>query len=535
MPVGKDVTDWIQSGATKDDIQHAIDVAVEYRWGEANHAEVVADWPDPEPLTSTIDPQTYPVDALPGLIREAVEEVQLFVQAPLTLVASSALSAVSLACQGLADVERAAGLSGPSSLFLLSIAESGERKSQIDKHFFSGIAEYVEHQIELASPLQAEHAAKMAVWEAKRSAILDQIKKDTKAGKSTGEFEAKLEKHQKNEPNPPRVPRLIIKDDTPERLAQSLSEVWPSAGVISSEGGVSLGGSGMGQDSLIRNLSQLNVLWDGGTIDMGRKTSGSVRVSGARLSMGIQIQEATLRAFFDSTRGLARGTGFLARFLMAWPTSTMGTRMFREPPASWPALNRFNGRIIGLLESPLPWDTGGAFAIRPTMLTLSIDAKAAWVAYHDGIERELRTGGELADIRDVSAKSADNAARLAALFHLFNRDGGEISADDMTRGSRIAGWHLSESMRFFNEICLPEGMANAEKLDAWLHEHCRSKKIQEVSTRDIQRLGPYALRDTDRLAGAVRELENLGRARLATVGKKKVVRVNPKLITEASK
>ncbi len=52
-----------------------------------------ADWPEPEPLAKTLAPLRYPIDALPRLIRGAVEEVQSFVHAPVPLVAASALSA----------------------------------------------------------------------------------------------------------------------------------------------------------------------------------------------------------------------------------------------------------------------------------------------------------------------------------------------------------------------------------------------------------------------------------------------------------
>ena len=58
-------------------------------------------------------------------------------------------------------------------------------------------------------------------------------------------------------------------------------------------------------------------------------------------------------------------------------------------------------------------------ALSPVMMALAPDAKAAWVAFHDAIEGELRNGGELYDVRDVASKSADNAVRLAALFHVF--------------------------------------------------------------------------------------------------------------------
>ncbi|EPS4504568.1 YfjI family protein, partial [Escherichia coli] len=46
----------------------------------------------------------FPLSALPPLIRDAVIEAQQITQAPLGLVAASALGAVSLVCQNLIDV-----------------------------------------------------------------------------------------------------------------------------------------------------------------------------------------------------------------------------------------------------------------------------------------------------------------------------------------------------------------------------------------------------------------------------------------------
>ena len=66
-------------------------------------------------------------------------------------------------------------------------------------------------------------------------------------------------------------------------------------------------------------------------------------------------------------------------------------------------------------------------ALSPAPMSLAPDAKAAWIAFHDTIERELASGGELFDVRDVASKSADNAARLAALFQIFEHGlGGAI-------------------------------------------------------------------------------------------------------------
>ncbi|HFD2754898.1 DUF3987 domain-containing protein, partial [Escherichia coli] len=46
----------------------------------------------------------FPLSSLPPLIRDAVIEAQQITQAPLGLVAASALGAVSLVCQNLIDV-----------------------------------------------------------------------------------------------------------------------------------------------------------------------------------------------------------------------------------------------------------------------------------------------------------------------------------------------------------------------------------------------------------------------------------------------
>ena len=112
----------------------------------------------------------------------------------------------------------------------------------------------------------------------------------------------------------------------------------------------------------MRNLATLNQLWDGNPLRIDRRTSDSFSVQGARLTMALQVQESTLRAFFDSTKGLARGTGFLARFLVSWPASTQGFRPFTEAPANWPALATFNNRLTAILNRPVPIDDDGGLS-----------------------------------------------------------------------------------------------------------------------------------------------------------------------------
>ena len=483
-------------------------------------------WPDPQPLGFVADPMDYPLAALPSTIRAAVEEVAAYTQAPVALVAGSALGAVSIATQGLIDVARADKLTGPVSLFLLTIAESGERKSTVDGFFTKAIHAWADEAAAALEPELTRYRADAAAWEAKHSGVKDRIKQLARKGTPTDMEERRLRELEHDRPQPPQVPRLTYQDITPEQLAYSLATGWPTAGVLSSEAGTVLGAHGMGKDSMVRNLAFLNVAWEGGIHQVDRRTSESFTVKGARLTMSLAIQDATLRAFFDRTGTLARGTGWMARFLLAWPASTQGTRMYADPPDRWPALAAFHHRLDQLLRMPLPFDEDGRLA--PPLLQLTPAAKAAWITYHDDIERELRRGGELIDVRDVASKSADNAARLAALFHVFEHGLSDIGAESFMGAARLAAWHLNESRRYFGEMAQAPELSDAARLDAWMLAHLRETHQTAVGKRYLQQFGP--IRESARLTAALDELVDLDHARLVKDGRRTMIEINPALL-----
>ncbi len=499
---------------------------------EPDHANATNEngWPEPLPLTAKTTHEPYPLDALPNTIRAAVKEVYAFTKAPLPLIASSALAALSLTVQAHADVKRAEKLSGPVGLFLLTIADSGERKSTCDGFFMQAIRDYEANQAEIAKPLIKDHKAAMDVWEAKRGGIKEKIRQLAKTGKPAHEQEVALRDLEHDKPEPPRVPRLIYGDATPEALKWNLAMGWPSGGVVSSEAGLVFGAHGMGKDSVMRNLATLNQLWDGAEIATERRTSESFTVRGARLTIALQVQEATLRSFFDRSGGLARGTGFLARFLVAWPESTQGHRPFTDPPDSWPALAKVNQRIANILEQDAPIDEDGALS--PALLTLAPDTKAAWVKFHDAIEGELQSGGELYDVRDVASKTADNAARIAGLLQLFEHGmAGAVGLAAFEGASRIAAWHLHEARRFYGELALPEEQADAVRLDCWLINYGKREKTNIIPRREVQRnVTPGHLRQKATLDIALAELVESGRVRLIQEGRRKEIHINPVLL-----
>ena len=87
---------------------------------------------EPRPLTREEGGcEPYPMEAL-GMLRQAVEATVQCSRAPPALCAHAVLAAASLVTQAHADIGWPSGQTKPLSLFLLTIAASGERKRAVD-------------------------------------------------------------------------------------------------------------------------------------------------------------------------------------------------------------------------------------------------------------------------------------------------------------------------------------------------------------------------------------------------------------------
>jgi putative DNA primase/helicase len=489
-----------------------------------DNGATMKDWQDPEELAVTYDANDYPLDALPSGIREAVLEVIEFVQCPAALAANSALAALSVAGQALVDVERAPGLTGPSSLYFLSLADSGERKTSCDTFFTKGIREWEQERQEISPELRERYET----WKETRAAKRVELDSAEQSGAPCETLRAELAAMDAAEPALPSARRVMYADFTCESLAKSLNENGHSGAVMSSEGGTVFGGHAMQRDAQMRSLAFFNSMWDGAPYTVDRLTRESFTLFGARLTVGLAVQPDTFRRFFANTGGIARDIGFLARFLVAHPGSTQGSRLFRKMP-EWVHLPQYTARLRLLLEEPVETTPSGA--LKPTLLTMNDAAWDLWCALHDSVEEELRPGCELADIRDVASKAADSAARMAALFHLYaNGPSGRIGAASMEAAGDIVIWHLYEARRVIARVAPPERVCMALLLNDYLVVECERTGSNEVERRHVQRNGPKPLRDGQVLEAAIGALVAAHRVQRIERGNATVLAVNPKLL-----
>jgi len=216
------------------------------------------DWPVPISMIADERSEPYPVNALPGVIGEAVTEVTGFVQCPVSLTACSALATISTVAAGLVDVQRVNNLVGPAALYLLAVADSGERKSTVDRFFTRAIQDWEAEQRGLAEPKLQAYQATIEAWEAEKAGVVNAIREASKREKDIDRFKGALTDLEARKPEKPMVPGLLIGDATSEALTYRLALVYPVGGMLSAEAGVIFGGHAMNRESIMRNLATLN-------------------------------------------------------------------------------------------------------------------------------------------------------------------------------------------------------------------------------------------------------------------------------------
>src|SRR6056297_3822680 len=366
----------------------------------------------PQPLVREIAPGTpYPVAAL-GPLREAVEAVQGVTQAPVAIPAASALSVASLAVQGFADVETLGG-PRPLSLYALTIAQSGERKSACDAPLMAALREHEKEQAKAHREDMESSRNAQALWQERRKSILADAR-SKKADKRVG-AEADLDALGPEPAVPPSADRTVT-EPTFEGLTRLFATGQPSLGLFSDEGGQFLGGHAMNSDNRQKTLAALNDLWQGNPIRRTRSGDGHATLYGRRLAVHLMVQPAVARKFMADP--LAADTGFLPRFLICEPPSTIGTRMQATARRDDAALSAYALRLSCILEAPLPMGPETR-ELQPRTLNLSSEARGLLVQFSDAIEAAQAPGRDLAHVTGTASKAAEQAARIAGVLTLW--------------------------------------------------------------------------------------------------------------------
>lgn len=455
----------------------------------------------PQPLLREIPKgAAFPVAGL-GPLREAVETVQGMTLAPVAIPAASALAVASLAVQGFANVETLGGIR-PVSLYCLTIAASGERKSSCDAPLMAALRDFEKEQAKAQRAETESWRNAHALWKGDRDRILTEAK--SKKGERRVAAQADLHALGLEPAAPPSADRVVT-EPTFEGLTRLFAQGQPSLGIFSDEGGQFLGGHAMNSDNRQKTLTALNDLWQGNPIRRTRQGDGSFTLYGRRLAVHLMVQPGVARAFMADP--LASDSGFLPRFLICEPPSTIGTRLHARVRSDDEALANFAARLRNVLETSLPMDPETR-ALDPRTMHLSQEARALLVGFSDAIETAQAPGGDLAHVTSYASKAAEQAARIAGVLTLW-RDlhAAEVTPSDMADAITLAQFYLSEAARLADAATVSAETDRAEALRTWLLERWPHP---EVTPREILQSGPGALRESAKARAAARLLEKHG-------------------------
>jgi len=426
--------------------------------------------------------RAYPSGAHYVFLNNLIEELFRNVQAPYALIGLSVLSTVSMALQALYDVRLPSGHVCPVSLFTAGIAESGERKSTLERllarpiHAFDEKL-YAQHELDKASYKQA-----LSDWK-EAGRLLARAVDKLPPGDEREKLTLKQIEHVRKQPITPRRRRIVLESVSTASFMEAVDGDGESVAFHTPEGGTFLNGGAMDL------METLNKGWDGANLTYDRAHKRNLFARRPRVSISMMVQEAVLLDSISKRGNLFRHSGHAARYLFANPPSTQGSRMQFSLEHDWSCLAEFHRRLQQFLDQLEAKRDRGDF--EREVLTFSEDATQLYKDKANEIEMLIRPDGAWFEIRDFASKALEHAGRVSGLLHKFCNQEGQISADTFTRAWTLVHWHAEEFKSLFTvRTAEMQFVADLETLTRYLHQTFFVRNVEGVPKNVVLKAGP---------------------------------------------
>lgn len=410
-------------------------------------------------------PPSPPVEAIPRWLGEHAASISRSTETPLDLAVVAGLGALSSAAAGWLDISPAWGWREPTNLYLLCSYPSGGGKSPVWKAMHRPIerADIEAHKAWVAS--QFERAAEVSQLEQEVKGVEARIKAAIRANEEGDasfyrERVAGLLERISKLQEPPA--RRTTEDCTPEGLLRLMAGNGGLLGVLSAEGHLFAQLAGL-YSSGTPNLNLVLKAHAGDAILSDRAGRAPMIIEHPLLTLCLGVQPGVLQ---EAGQNKAfRSTGFLARFLFATPSSTIGFRSLSLSPVDSAAAERYQAALerivarVPTLQSPT--------------LMLSQEAGDAFLKYRRSIERERAPGGALAAFGDWAAKLDGHILRIAALLHIadyvFEPTIPQlVEVETIHRAYLLADYFIQHARAAFIGMVPDAKLEGARKILAWL-------------------------------------------------------------------
>ena len=473
-------------------------------------------WPTPEPLSSDPSkPTRYPIEAWEGLLQKVIKKIAYYQQVPDAMAGQCILGA--LAHMGQAHVDAPIGYKHmPASLILITEGESGSGKTQAMDLSHHKIKEYEQKQYEEYITRHEEHKAQLASLKG-----------------------AELKDYLANEPAP-HNPERLFKDATIEPvLDKFVNGEITDASWSTDDAAQFFNGHTMKGDTAGNALAAITDLYSGGEVNRTRSQKNAyanprTKAYNVRMTLMLMAQRIILEPAL--TDDMLNQQGFLARALIACPNSLQGYRTWddierrQQSPFMDSDLQAYWNRCNDLLDpvdSNAPTDEKGA-PKRFKMCWQDKQTEQVFYEHMQAIENQQAKNIPLEYLKAYASRMAENASRIATLIAFFDKRK-TITTDDIKRAFMLVSYSTAERLRY--QDATPTGeQTDIEKLSNWLIDKAKGKNPALLNKSFVTQHAPNALRGK-KLNFLLDDLESMGHIRLESEGRRRLVYVNPKLIT----
>ena len=431
-------------------------------------------WEIPIPFEKANLP-SFPIEALPKVVRDYVTAVAESTQTPVDMSASAALAILALCEQGKFRIRGKADWTEPLNLFVVVVAEPSERKSAVISLMTRPVNAFeADYNRQNAAELEASKMNKR-ILERRQRALED---KAAKGKVEDGELEQLAQQIATYKEKTPL--RLYVDDVTTEKLTAVLADGGGKAAIVSAEGGIFDMLSGIYSKNV--NIDVMLKGHSGDSIRVDRIGRNSESIMNPALTVLLTVQPNVLSGMMQN--GTFRGRGLTARFLYCMPKSIVGNRRYRTEPIPTDVARQYDLLIRNLLEEEQDED--------PEEITLTSEADEMLESFSYEVETKLKT--EYADMADWAGKLVGAVLRIAGVLCRASvyRSNGFLESPEplvvdettMQNAISIGRYYTEHSAAAFS---LMGADALVKQSEYMLNAICKSG-LTEFTRRDIMRL-----------------------------------------------
>lgn len=427
----------------------------------------------------------FPVDALPYALAEFVGQCAESLGCDSAFVALPCLTAVAAMIGNARCIQLKHGWTEPPILWTAAIGDSGTLKSPAHGKAINPVFR-IQHD------LMEKHKRALAEYDR----LCDEYELAKKAAEENGDEPPK-------EPEKPQVERVICSDTTIEKLAELLADNPRGLLVARDELAGWLGsfsrykGKAGGTD-----LPNWLELFRAGTMIVDRKTGErrTIFIPHAAASVTGTIQPGVLARILTPE---FLESGLAARLLLAMPPKQV--KQWTECEVA-PDVEAAYREILANLRKLTPdWDDG---KLVPRVLTMSADAKRAWVSFYNEWAREQQAAE--GDLAAAFSKREGYAARFALIHHVVTHLAGAIvdnpdlvpvEKHSVEAGIKLSKWFANEDRRIYAMLAENEEQLALRRLVEYVQS-----RGGRMTSRELRQSNPRKYRTADDAEAALEML-----------------------------